>query len=173
MYKNDDVIKEVLVHRERVSTKMSLMANDLAKRGRRHDNSKTGDTELDLYLRAKNEPAVNNRILAESLHAATNDHHISFFGGNVAKMNLFQLMEFVADQMVHVEDAITNPTIDDYMDVITHQLNNPSDSNSDENNTIILSIISNTIESLIKTKKIQKGVIDNKTGGVVDGKEEK
>ena len=107
MTKND-IIKMFLLHRSRVSVKMSKLANDLGARGRRHDNSYSNPTELHIIeniINAKNdEDRAHNEKLLSNIHSSKNDYLPDFFDNGIKDMNILQLTEFIVDKVVEFEE---------------------------------------------------------------------
>ena len=99
------IIKEILLHRQRVSVKLINIANDIAARGRRHDNSYTGDVEITLIEKIIKEPDKKeyHKKLLDSLHAKNNDYLPDYHGG-IEEMNMIQLLEFIADKIATIDE---------------------------------------------------------------------
>lgn len=102
----NSIIKEILLHRQRVSLKLTNIANDIAARGRRHDNSYTGDVEIALIEKIIKEPEKKDyhKQLLDSLHAKNNDYLPDYHGG-IEEMNMIQLLEFIADRIATIDES--------------------------------------------------------------------
>lgn len=155
----NEVVKDMLLHRQRVSLKLSTIANDIAVRGRRHDNSYTEDTELELSIKLKKADNVEDieRIskILHNLHAKNNDYLPDFHNGDVSKMNMIQLLEFIADCVTKCDEELLglNIEFDDnesvfgfYYKYIMDELPEISDD--------LLSIIKNTVDYMIDRNSV-------------------
>lgn len=169
-YTRNDVIKDLLKHRALVSSKMSMIGNDLAIRGRRHDNSKSEDTEVTLAIKAYYENGEDDNHfynLSHATHVANNDHHPAHFENGISDMNLVQLTEYVCDIMSIAEEYYENePSVENYMYEVMRD--NPLGIPSD-----IAILIENTIQYIITRKQQLKGPsISNSTGGGFHGEKQ-
>jgi hypothetical protein len=98
-----------VIHRHITLVKDNLftIANKLQKRARNHDLSKLRGDELLGFIQinkvARKYPYGSDEykaaleIDAVGLHYSRNDHHPEYFSDGVSDMNLFQLIEMVAD----------------------------------------------------------------------------
>jgi hypothetical protein len=150
-----DVVLEVYQHRALVKTKMTILAEDIMRRGRMHDNSKTGGTELAALVTGKTE-------LAKEIHEATNDHHVAHFTENgIEDMNLCQLMELICDCMTHYEATHTEY---DLKDMTFYTLQTILDGMRLEYHVpgVLYGMVENTIKFIVEQRR-------RNYGGVVSG----
>lgn len=105
-----DIIKDILIKRTRVSIKLSSIANDLAARGRRHDNSYTDKIEMDLLEKIQDSDnevdKKRNEKLLRGIHSSVNDYLPAFHDGNVCYMNMLQLLEYIAHRVTEYETSV-------------------------------------------------------------------
>ena len=110
-FTRNHVAKWLVNHRNRVSMKMSALGNDLAIRGRRHDNSYTDNTEIDLFIKylSETDPHKKKRAkeLLDGVHYSRNDCYPRFFDKGVSEMNMIQLIEYICERMASLEEART------------------------------------------------------------------
>lgn len=154
MTKNE-LLKLFLLHRSRVSLKMSKLGNDLAARGRRHDNSYSGSTELCIMEKISNtsdeDEKAHNKKLLYSIHASKNDYLPEFFENGILDMNVLQLIEFITDKVVEFEESVLKPGELSTVDVneckkyVISKFDNVSDD--------VKSIIGNTVEYICDSNK--------------------
>ena len=126
MNKKKDILKEIMLHRQRVSLKLSAVANDIAANGRRHDNSYTGDVEYNLLKKIASDSDIDNKRhymeLLDSVHAEANDYYPEFHGG-IEHMNMIQLLEYIADRIVRIDASEDRPTtIEGYQKAVINSL---------------------------------------------------
>ena len=130
----DDALRKVFMHKARVSTRMSDLANDLGARGRRHANSYTGDTELSLLMKIEESDSAEDvrryHELLDEIHAKNNDYEPNFHK-YIGEMNMIQLIEFIVDRVavydrLVVEDGYPN-AFEGYVSNIMMDLPNISD----------------------------------------------
>lgn len=140
MNKND-IIKEVLMHRSRVSVKLSSIGNDIAARGRRHDNSYTGDAELTLIGKIIDEPEnrEHNMELLQGIHSKNNDYYPEYHDG-INGMNMVQLLEYIADKIVQLDEKRMKLSDNEYVKLIIDDISSKYPISVD-----LACIISNTI----------------------------
>lgn len=139
-----DIYKEIMKHRQRVSLKMSTIANDIAARGRRHDNSYTDSMEYNLieeYVNADNEDDKSHYgKLIRHLHSERNDY-LPEYNDGIKNMNMIQLLELIAEKVTIIDERYgTNNDMDFYKEKVIELLN-PEDMSDD-----LKSIIKNTVE---------------------------
>lgn len=149
MSENKNILKEIMLHRQRVSLKMSTIANDIAANGRRHDNSYTGDIEYRLLekIAKENNPKDKSHYqsLLESIHAETNDYLPDFHDG-IENMNMLQLLEYIADRIARIDAREDRPTtIEGYKKEVIDSLSSLSPD--------LEKIIGNTVEYFINRNK--------------------
>lgn len=126
-YTKNHVRKWLVKHREIVSAKMSHIANDLAANGRRHDNSYTDDTEAELFIKVLNSKSETEKQrhmdVLDGLHNHRNMYHPVFFEGDIRKMNLLDLIQYVCDSMSRCEEYVGGtPKFDYYCDFLDKTL---------------------------------------------------
>lgn len=106
----NDIMKELLIKRTRVSIKLSSIANDIAARGRRHDNSYNSDSEIDILIKIKEskDPEMVNRYteMLKSIHGNNNDYCPEFHDNDLSKMDMIQLLEFIAHKINEYDELI-------------------------------------------------------------------
>ena len=107
-----DIIKDILIKRTRVSIKLSTIANDLAARGRRHDNSYTDTMEMNLLEKIQDSDnevdKKRNEKLLNGIHSNANDYMPAFHNGNVSHMNMLQLLEYIAHRVTEYESSVVS-----------------------------------------------------------------
>lgn len=140
MTKND-IIKKILMHRSRVSIKLSTIGNDIAARGRRHDNSYTGETEMSLINKIISEPDKKEKYteLLSAIHSKNNDYCPEYHGG-INEMDMIQLLEYIADEIVKVDERGDSFSTNEYVDKVLLSITSKYQISDDLN-----SIISNTV----------------------------
>lgn len=101
------IIKWLTSHRDRVSTKMSDLGNDLAIRGRRHDNSYTSDVESAIIAKIDSAKTKEERQhyteVLQGIHWSTNDYHVEYFPKGIYDMNMIQMIELICDRLSRYE----------------------------------------------------------------------
>lgn len=109
----DHVIRWLLDHRMKVSQRMSSLGNDLAMRGRRHDNTYSETVESNRFAEFYNIPLGdpdrdkkrdNCANLVKNLHKQRNDYFPEFFEGGITEMNMLQLIEYICDRITLWEE---------------------------------------------------------------------
>lgn len=175
-----DILKEIMLHRQRVSLKLSTIANDIAANGRRHDNSYTGDTEYALIEKITKEKDPTNKAhyieLLNSVHEQNNDYYPEYNYG-IENMNMLQLLELIADKIVRIEEREDRPSdVNDYKREIISSLGHISgDLQGVIENTIeyfidrnkaILKIISKKVADEASQRTFELATDDNKDGGI-------
>lgn len=110
-----ECIKTTQVHIDSVGDKLSTMSSALLQRGRDHDASKLQEPELPIFVEYTPKlkgltygSAEYKKCLAEMKpaldhHYEVNSHHPEFFGGDVGKMNLVDLVEMLCDWIAATE----------------------------------------------------------------------
>lgn len=162
------LVKWLMNHRTRVANKMSVLGNDLAIRGRRHDNSYTGDTESELFIKAKTSKDINNRmrygLMVQNLHEGSNDYLPGYHENGLSDMNLVQLIELICDNMAALEERISNPNNgdtevklnpEDYYDAALERI--PEDTPD-----IVKDMIRNTVDYIVDKNAVIKGMIEKR-----------
>ena len=127
----DEVMQKIMMHKARVSIKMSDLANDLGARGRRHDNSYTGDNELAILMKIRESDNASDIVRYEQLlheiHAKNNDCEPDFHKGNISEMNMFQLIEYIVDKIAYYDEMVVNENaqkdFDHYKNYVLSDLN--------------------------------------------------
>ena len=154
----ENVLKQVLSHRTKVSMRMSLIGNDLAANGRRHDNSYSSTTESGLinmmFESNDNDKKKRSLELLESIHDSQNDYRINHHDNGVKDMNILQLIQYVADKMASVEEEIEKPSIEDYEKYVMSDIENASDD--------LKSVIKNSIMYLLNKNGVLSKMIERK-----------
>ena len=159
------VIKHMMFHRTKVALKMSTIANELVKRGRRHDNSYSSDTEISLAVKAQDmslskEDREYNKGLLVHIHGTFNDYSPLYFEQGLRNMNLIQLIEYIADKMAEYEEEYPHQEGDEYIpeipareyfDYVVKDLGNIP--------TILVELIENTISWMIDNIKYTKAML--------------
>ncbi|MCM1219761.1 MAG: DUF5662 family protein [Lachnospiraceae bacterium] len=109
----NDVIHWLLDHRMRVGQRLSSLGNDLAIRGRRHDNTYSETVEMNQFAAFYNvEPGDPDRDkkrqhhvdLVVAIHKQRNDYYHEFFDHGIMEMNMLQLMEYICDRITLWEE---------------------------------------------------------------------
>lgn len=157
MIEQMDIIKKVLMHRSRVSVKLSSIANDIAARGRRHDNSYTGGTEMNLLIKIANEKDANKKLelkkVLKGIHTNNNDYIPDFHDNGISGMNMIELLEFIADKISEYDLMVINDNapndLDAYHKYVINGLTLSSDLSSVIKETIMYFI--NRNESIRKS----------------------
>ena len=159
------VIKQLLNHRSRVAMKMSIIAQDLMTRSRRHDNSYSGDTEIAIAVKANSPiPSIRerNKKLLKGIHDTMNDYCPAYFKGGIKDMTMIQLIEFIADRMARCEEeSVTEDgrpkeiSFEDYYNFMKGDL-------GDDVPDALQSIILNTIQCIIDNNKYTAGMLKKK-----------
>lgn len=163
------LIKWMVRHRTRVSNKLSVLGNDLAIRGRRHDNSYTDDTESTLFIKAKTAKDISERErysqLLNRLHEQNNDYLPNYHDRGLSGMNLVQLMEFICDGMATFEEDVIkskddgNTMVDlepkDYYDAVLERI--PEDTPE-----VVKDMIQNTIDYIVDKNSAIKRMIEKR-----------
>ncbi len=102
---------DVMNHKKLVKDYLDGVALHLAQRGIKHDDSKFEPEERETYERVipvlrtmeygTQEYEETKQQLGSALdhHYQHNDHHIEYFENGIRQMDLFQLMEWLCDQM--------------------------------------------------------------------------
>jgi hypothetical protein len=140
------VIKWLMEHRNNVSIKLSSLGNDLAIRGRRHDNSYTDDTESELFIQIMNaetqEQKDHFKELLNSVHGKVNDYYPSYFEEDGTRgMHILQLLEYICDKMATYEKThikVSAMPTQEYYDYVLEDLGDISDD--------LIIIIKNTMD---------------------------
>lgn len=154
----NEVIKKILFNRTKVNLKLSSIANDLASRGRRHDNSYTDNTELTLMVNMYNattdESKLHYKEMLDNIHANANDYLPAYHGNDLSKMNMIQLLEFIVDRVSRYETLVSNESCDNSIESYTDYVLKDLEV-TDELRGIIL----NTVEYIIdRNKSIMKNL---------------
>lgn len=109
----NDVIHWLLDHRSRVGKRMSSLGNDLAIRGRRHDNSYSETVETNQFMAFYNvstsdperfKKRDHHASLVREIHKQRNDYLYGFFDNGVNDMNMLQIMEYICDRITLWEE---------------------------------------------------------------------
>lgn len=109
----NDVIHWMLDHRLKVGQRLSNLGNDLAIRGRRHDNTYSEAVEVNQFAAFYNvSPTDPDRDkkrdhyanLVKTIHKKRNDYFHEFFDNGVEGMNMLQLMEYICDRITLWEE---------------------------------------------------------------------
>lgn len=109
----NDVIHWLLDHRMKVGKRLSELGNDLAIRGRRHDNSYSETVETNQFMAFYNVSANDpdrfkkrdhHADLVKEIHKQRNDYLCGFFDNGIADMNMLQLMEYLCDRITLWEE---------------------------------------------------------------------
>lgn len=164
MNKND-IIKRVLMHRSRVAVKLSSIGNDIAARGRRHDNSYTGDVELTLIGKIIDEPdnREHNMELLRGVHSKNNDYCPEYHDG-INGMNMIQLLEYIAEKIVQLDEKKMKLSDNDYVRLIIDDISSNYPISVD-----LACIISNTILYFLdRNGEILKSLQKNSSQAVPD-----
>lgn len=155
-YTKMNVIKWLIGHRDKVSEKLSSLGNDLAIRGRRHDNSYTDDTECELFIQMENaetqEQKDHYKELLHSIHGKVNDYDPLYFeeDGTVG-MHILQLLEYICDKMAYYEAThikVSAMPTQEYYDFVLEDLGEISDD--------LIIIIKNTIDYIYNKNMVIK-----------------
>lgn len=125
----NDIVKELLLKRARVSIKMSSIANDIAARGRRHDNSYTDDSEMSLLiaLRETDDEELKTQMekLLKGIHALNNDY-IPGYHSSAEDMNMIQLIEYITHRITEYDELVVNKgypkEVSDYQKFVWEEL---------------------------------------------------
>lgn len=159
------VLKQLLMHRNRVAMKMGIIAQDLMARSRRHDNSYSEETEMSIAIKANSPiPSIRkkNKALLKGVHDAMNDYCPNYFSNGLKGMTLIQLIEFISDRMARCEEeSITddglpmNLSAEDYFNFMKEDFGM-------ELSEELHSIVMNTIECIIDNNKYIKGMLMKK-----------
>ena len=164
----NNILKQVMDHRIKVSMRMSLIGNDLAARGRRHDNSYSQSTEMDLIKKSFNDETEEKRKhsmeLLEGVHASHNDYMVNHFDNGIKDMNILQLVEYITDKMASVDEEVEEPTIEVYEEYV---LNGVEDASDD-----LKSVVKNTIMYILNRNGVVKKMIDRRENEVYGKVEE-
>lgn len=153
-----DILKEIMKHRQRVSIKLSSVANDIAARGRRHDNSYTESVEYNLiekYTKTSDDEDKERYLkLLKDIHSERNDYLPEYHGG-IDKMNMIQLLELIAERIVLLDERYGSNDIELYKSEIIENIGPISDD--------LKGVIENTIEYFINRnasilKSLQKSI---------------
>lgn len=108
-----DVIHWLLDHRMKVSNRLSSLGNDLAIRGRRHDNTYSEPVEMNRFAEfynislsdaARDEKRDRCADMVKNLHKKRNDYLYGFFENGINGMNMLQLMEYICDRITLWEE---------------------------------------------------------------------
>lgn len=109
----NDVIHWLLDHRMKVANRLSSLGNDLAIRGRRHDNTYSEPVEMNRFAEFYNismsdedRDTKRNRCadMVKNLHKMRNDYFHEFFEDGIKEMNMLQLMEYICDRVTLWEE---------------------------------------------------------------------
>ena len=91
------------------------IANDIAARGRRHDNSYTGGTEMNLLIKIANEKNANKKLelkkVLKGIHTNNNDYIPDFHDNGISGMNMVELLEFIADKISEYDLLVINDKV--------------------------------------------------------------
>ena len=154
----ENILNQILTHRNAVSVRMSSIGNDLAARGRRHDNSYSSITESGLiekmFSKVDEETKERSMKLLESIHDSQNDYRINHHDNGVKDMNIIQLVEYITDKMASVEEEINNPTVEDYVSYVLSDVDDASDD--------LKSVIRNTVLYILNKNKVLGDMIERK-----------
>ena len=164
----ENILKQVLDHRIKVSMIMSLIGNDIGARGRRHDNSYSYKTEMDLIEKSfdcEKERRGHYMGLLDGIHASQNDYMVKHFDNGVKDMNILQLIEYIADKMASVDEEYDNPTVEIYENYVLKDVKDASDD--------LKSVIKNTIMYLLNKNGVLNKMIERKEVEVYGTIEEK
>lgn len=105
---NKAIIVEILKHRARVYNKLKSIGDDLVIRGRTHDNSYTEPTEAAIYskmLDTKDDMSKKKyKTMLDGIHMMNNDYYPKFHDNDLSKMNMIQLIIFITDSVVKLEE---------------------------------------------------------------------
>lgn len=176
---SNKILKEIMMHRQRVSLKMSSIANDLAANGRRHDNSYTGDVELNLInkIAAETDPdeKLHYKELLDSIHSENNDYCPDYHKG-ISGMNMIQLIEYLSELVVRIEERqdgtsltdmkkeiqdSTGPLSDDMRNVINNTIEYIVDRNK-----AILKSLNKQVESQVAKDALKNATVDKSEDGL-------
>ena len=157
------VIQWLTNHRDRVSMKMSALGNDLAIRGRRHDNSYADNTETDLFIKYLSEtnPEKKQRAkaLLDGVHQSRNDYCPQFFDKGIDEMNIIQLIEYICEKMASLEEA--RVSVDEVMpDISVEDYKKAVLSGIDVSSVELMTLIENTIGYIANRNQYIKAMIE-------------
>lgn len=129
--RRNQVVKDLLRHRAKVSARMSTIAYDLSKRGRSHDNTLTSSTEMSIAMQTLSgtpEQIAEKKKLLDAIHGSQSDYDPRYYQNGLHEMNLNQLIEFICDKMAKYEEMypqqlgddaiIFNATVREYTDYV-------------------------------------------------------
>ncbi len=162
------VIKWLMDHRSRVSSKLAIVASDLIMRGRRHDNSYTSETEVDLFIKAREgDQQEYHKELLSRVHENLNDYCFRYYSNGLLGMNLVQLFEYICDKMSRLEEERgiklgekSNITKEDYINAVTAEFGELSEG--------FAALISNTVEYIMDANKYTKAILERKDMEIAD-----
>lgn len=103
-----DSTDDTLAHIRQVGTFIADASRELVLRASRHDHSKLMPPEKDAFDR-------ETPSLALRAHYAANSHHPEHYGNGIAGMDLFDLVELVADwkaAAMRMQDGSDNPNLE-------------------------------------------------------------
>jgi hypothetical protein len=90
---------------------MSMLGNDIVIRGRRHDNSYTSETEVDIISKiakaTTNEEKKHFTELLTNIHGNCNDYRVTYHKQGISDMNMVQMLELICDRMSRYESNHT------------------------------------------------------------------
>lgn len=182
----NDVIHWLLDHRMKVSQRLSSIGNDLAIRGRRHDNSYSETVETNQFMAFYNvstgdserfKKRDHHASLVREIHKQRNDYIPGFFDNGVDGMNMLQLMEYICDRITLWDEfkaGIISPINYDILmdekskeDVRHYVLTGLPKLSSD-----MESVVLNTIEYVLDRNTVLKQVLERSERTYGEAKEE-
>jgi len=159
------VLKQLLAHRSRVAMKMSIIAQDLMARSRRHDNSYSEETEMVIAVKANSPiPSIRNKNkqLLKGVHDAMNDYCPAYYKNGLKGMTLIQLIEFISDRMARCEEeSVTDDGLPKKLSTEDYYNFMKGDFGVELSDTFH-DVIMNTIECIIDNNKYIKGILQKK-----------
>lgn len=118
-----DFIEELRLHRSGIGENINHIIRLLEKRIKNHDSSKLKGIEFETYGKYHNlrkEEKDSKKITklmkpGKDEHYKHNRHHLEYFGGDVSKTNLIDLIEIIVDWFTESEQENTdiNKTIEE------------------------------------------------------------
>jgi hypothetical protein len=147
-----DVTRRLLIKRGRVSLKLSSIANDIAANGRRHDNSYTDSTELNIIMKIENsddeEEKKKYKEILKGIHENNNSYLPGYHDNDLSKMNMIQLIEFICHRVTEYDIKVIEegaPSyIDNYIEFVCDGLNMTDD---------LRGVISETVRYVVEKNK--------------------
>lgn len=155
MSTNANYHQTIATHQLHVSNNMKRIANELRRRGVRHDNSKFSGIEATIggmyhddynkiNVLCPHKSDVENYAektkAASTEHYKLNDHHVEHFENGLSDMNLIQLTELICDNVAHFKERGYAPTECVYEVGVLFKSHGASDD--------IISIMKNTVQYL-------------------------